>query len=325
ARYAVLGSVPLFAVQSTTRGSGKGLLINAIATIGTGRVAPSWPQVREEDEERKRLLTLGMDGDACIHIDNVTQPLGSAPLDSALTSRVYKDRVLGAHKSEEVPMNAVFFASGNNITYKGDLARRVVPIKLAPKMERPEERTDFQHAPLLDWVRQERPRLVVAALTVLKAFFAAGCPSQNVTQLGSFEAWSDLIRQALIWAGEPDPCEGRRNIEAESDTGYEALATLLPCWQTCYETRAVTLNQAIQDIATRAVDTPSAVTPANEWNDLRDALSALDARYDGERLDPRHIGRGLHAVEGRVIEDYQIVRDGTHNRAVKWRVQRVEL
>src|SRR5262249_48669378 len=105
ARYAVSGCVPLFAVQSTTRGSGKGLLVNAIARSGTGRTAPNWPQVEDQDEERKRLLTLGLDGDACILIDNITQPLGSAPLDSALTSRTYKDRLLGVHKSVEVPMN----------------------------------------------------------------------------------------------------------------------------------------------------------------------------------------------------------------------------
>ena len=44
--------------------------------------------------------------------------------------------------------------------------------------------------------------------------------------MGSFEEWSDLVRQALIWAGEDDPNEGRKNIEAESDPQYEHLATL---------------------------------------------------------------------------------------------------
>src|SRR5262249_8853941 len=192
-----------------------------------------------------------------------------------------------------VPMNAVFFASGNNLTYKSDTARRVLPIKLAPLMEKPEERTGFQHMPLLAWVRQERPRLVVAALTAVKAYFTAGCPPHGGTQFGSLEEWSDLVRQALIWAGQADPCEGRKNIEAESDAGYEALATLLQAWQACYETRAYTLKHAVQDIATRAVETPSAVTPANEWNELSDALSAFDSRYDGKRLDGRPGGDRL--------------------------------
>src|SRR5215813_1272359 len=99
----------------------------------------------------------------------------------------------------------VWLASGNNMQFQGDVARRVVPIALDPKMERPEERTDFKHNPLLPWVEQERPRLTIAALTILKAYFTASCPAQDIAPLGSFEAWSNLVRQALIWADEADP------------------------------------------------------------------------------------------------------------------------
>ena len=91
---------------------------------------------------------------------------------------------------------------------------------------------------------------MVAALTVLKAFFHAGCPKQpNVSEFGSFEQWSNLIRHSLIWAGFPDPCEGRKNLEEESDTSYEALATLLHCWADCYpDMQARTLKVITQDI-----------------------------------------------------------------------------
>src|SRR3712207_8645085 len=40
---------------------------------------------------------------------------------------------------------AVVFASGNNMQFRGDMARRVVPIDLYPQVERPEERDDFRH------------------------------------------------------------------------------------------------------------------------------------------------------------------------------------
>ena len=76
-RYAIRGNIPLYAVRSTVRGSGKSLLVDAICLSATGRPAPRWPQVFEEDEERKRLMTLALDGDVCTHIDNVTRPLGS--------------------------------------------------------------------------------------------------------------------------------------------------------------------------------------------------------------------------------------------------------
>ena len=88
--------------------------------------------------------------------------------------------------------------------------------------------------PLIPWIHQERPRLTVAALTIVKAYFEAGCPAQGITAMGSFEQWSDLIRQAVVWAGEADPGEGWKDLDAESNPEYEQLAQLLDAWAQCY-------------------------------------------------------------------------------------------
>lgn len=320
-RPAITGNVPLFAVRATTRGTGKGLLIDTISITATGRPAPRWAQSHDDEEDRKALLTIGMEGDACVHIDNITAPLGSGPLDSALTAATIKGRLLGQNKAIEVPMTTVFFASGNNIVFAGDMARRVVPIDLESLLERPEQRDDFQYPRLLEWVRQERPRLLSQALTLLKAYFEAGCPKQGIPAYGSFEAWSDLVRSALVWAGLPDPCEGRHSLEAESDPGYENLARLLHCWQACYQGQAVTLSHAIQDIAHRAVDTSQVINTANEWNELAEALAAFDTRHDGKRLDSKRSGYGLRAIKGRVIGKQRLVQAGSYQGAVQWRVQ----
>ena len=317
-RYAIRGSVPLHAVRSTNRGSGKSLLVDAVSLSATGRPAPRWPQVQEEEEERKRLLTLALDGDTCTHIDNVTRPLGSPALNAALTASTFKDRILGKSESREAPMHVVFFASGNNMTFKSDTARRVVPIDLDPKMERPEERTNFQHSPLLPWVRHEHPRLLAAALTVLKAYFTAGCPAQNITPLGSFEAWSDLVRQALIWAGEADPCEGRKDIEAQSDPEFERLATLLDAWEKCYETKLQTLKRVLQDID---LYTQDQAAPPDKWDDLFEALGSLDRRFDGKRLNPQRIGEGLMKWAGRPIDGKRLVKGGTVHRVAEWKIE----
>src|SRR6185503_2006750 len=141
-------------------------------------------------EEAKRLLSIAMAGDTLVHIDNVVHPFGSGPLDSAITSNSIRARLLGT----------------NNMSFIGDMARRVVPIDLDAKSEHPELRSDFTHSPLLDWVTAERPRLVTAGLTVVRAFFVAGCPREpDIPEYGSFEQWSDLIRHALLWCGWEDP------------------------------------------------------------------------------------------------------------------------
>jgi hypothetical protein len=321
-RFAIMGNVPLFAIRANTRSSGKSLLADVVSLIGTGRAAPRWPQVTEDEEERKRLLTVALAGYPAIHIDNVTRPLGSPALDLALTAPSFSDRILGKHDSREAPLSMVWLASGNNMQFKGDTARRIVPIDLDPKMERPEERTGFHHNPLTPWVQQERPRLTVAALTIVKAYCAAGCPAQGVTPLGSFEPWSDLIRQSLIWAGEADPCEGRQGIEAESDPEYEKLATLLQTWEACYplpqgqkSSPAKTLHDMIADIATlKAMDKPPVApgkpnTP-NEYDALQDALGAFDQRYDGKGLRRDAISNKLRVIQGRVIGTRRLVKMG---------------
>lgn len=215
----------------------------------------------------------------------------------------------------------VWFASGNNMQFKADTARRVVPIDIDPQMERPEERDGFQHSPLIPWVRQERPTLVVAALTLLRAYYEAGCPSQGVRAFGSFEAWSDLVRQALIWAGEADPCEGRKDIEAESNPEFETLATLLTCWYACYPTMAVTLKRALQDIG--QFEQPDPKAPPNQWNELRGALVACDRKYDGKAINTRVVGDFLKTWQGRVVEGKRFARNGEDHRAIQWCVQTV--
>jgi hypothetical protein len=80
----------------------------------------------------------------------------------------------------------------------------VVPIDLDPKVEHPEDRK-FKRADLIGYVQENRPRLVAAALTVLRAFVVAGWPAHGQPPKGSFEAWDQLVRSAIIWAGGADP------------------------------------------------------------------------------------------------------------------------
>jgi hypothetical protein len=320
-RFTILGNVPLFALRANTRGSGKSLLADVISIIGSGRAAPRWPQVTEDEEERKRLLTVALAGYAVIHIDNVAKPLGSPALDLALTAPSFSDRVLGKNDSREAPLSMVWLASGNNMQFTGDTARRIVPIDLDPRMEKPEERTGFQHDPLTPWIQRERPRLTVAALTIVKAYFEAGCPAQGVTPMGSFEQWSDGIRQALIWAGEADPNEGRKGIEAESDPHYERLATLLETWAQCYPRNdAWTLAQVKGDIETRGALPHQ---PPNEWNALQEALGAFDDKYDGKSLNTRVLGDAFRMFQGRTIAGRRFVAAGVSHHAQRWAIEQI--
>jgi putative DNA primase/helicase len=324
-RFTIRGCVPLFAARSTTRGSGKGLLVDVLSIIGTGHPAPRWPQSDNDEEDRKRLLTVAMAGDATMHIDNVVKALGSPALDLALTAPSVTDRILGKSAKVEAPLTMVWFASGNNMQFKGDTARRVVPMDIDPQMERPEERTGFAYPHLLDHVHRKRPTLVWAALTIVHAYFQDGTPAQGLSPYGSFQEWSDIIRSAVVWAVDADPCEGRKALEAESDPAFERLATLLECWHACYGNAEATVVQVLHDVSLQA--TPIDMNnPPNKWHALQSALSTFDPTYRGHQLDPRAIGTAMSRSAGRIVDGKRLIRGNTRTKAgYPWRVDSLPL
>ena len=292
-RHAVLGPVPLFSARAVVAGTGKSLLVDAITTIATGRCAPRGVQVRNDAEERKRLLSIAMAGDPAFLIDNVTYPLGNGALDAALTGITFKDRLLGTNEVVTAPWRTVLFATGNNLTFRGDTGRRAVLMDMNPNCENPEERDDFVHANLLKYLQKRRPRLFVAALTIFHAYFAAGRPSQGLSPFGSFESWSDTVRSALVWAGCADPCEGRHRIRECSDQGREDLNAALKAWHKQYGGAGKPLNEVVYQF-------DSGVTA--KTRDLFLALGALYSRFDGKSLNARCLGHALKKVEGRIID-----------------------
>jgi hypothetical protein len=204
------------------------------------------------------------------------------------------------------------------MTFRGDTPRRVVPIDLDAKTEHPEERDGFTHPHLLAWIRQERPRLVSAALTLLRAFHVAGRPTpQGVKRIGSFEQWSDVIRCALMWTDETDPAAGRHAVQAESHPELEALLTFMEAWRTCFEDHPQSLHEAIRTIANSASHDDAA---PDKWHELRSALIGLDAYSNGKDLNALRIGNTLRQHSGRIFNGYRLDKSSRDKRGTLWKV-----
>ena len=76
------------------------------------------------------------------------------------------------------------------------------------------------------YVPENRPRLLVAALTVLIAHRQAGYPAKGIS-LPSFEVWSRPARDPLTGLGLPDPVESQvREADDESDARENAFRLL---------------------------------------------------------------------------------------------------
>jgi hypothetical protein len=123
--------------------------------------------------------------------------------------------------------NALVTATGNNLVVKGDATRRAVVGRLDPKVERPELRS-FNYDPIAD-AKQNRGELVVAVLTILKAYHNAGLPSRP-PPLQSFVDWSDTVRGALLWLGQGDPVNTMRRLRA-TDPTLVNLKAVLTAWR----------------------------------------------------------------------------------------------
>lgn len=312
ARTAIDGPAPMFAVRAVVRGAGKGLLCDVISLVGTGRRCAVAIAPREDDEVRKLALSIGIEGTAVVLLDNVEGTFGSAALAAALTATEITGRLLGANRTVSAPLRPTWLLTGNNVAFRGDLGRRVLPIDLDPGVEYPEDRTDFEHPDLLEHVLQERPRLVVAALTILRGFVVAGRPAHGRPRIGSFYQWDDLVRAALIWAGEPDPCAGRERIREDGDADRDVIGQVLHAWHEAFTDEALTVRAAVGRIKAASAAERSLVF-------LRDVLRDLDGR-GGSEIVTRTVSIKFRYWKGRIVAGLRLEMVGKEHQSAVWRV-----
>jgi hypothetical protein len=242
-------------------------------------------------------------------IDNVAGVFGSESIAAALTTETFSDRLLGVSQIVTVPMRIVWALTGNNVSFQGDLPRRVVPCDLDPRMEHPEDRpeTHFKHRDLLAYLHEQRPRLVVAALTLLRAYVIAGRPRHDKPRMGSFEGWDDLVRGALIWAGAADPLAGRQRVREAADAELDSLRALLEAWRTEFDREAVTCSSAL-------------AKAQGAEGSLRQAIEAFtDSKI--ERSTAKKLGTRIGHYAGRIVGGFRFERDsGLSGGSARWRV-----
>lgn len=293
-----LRSAPMFGFTAPKMASGKTLLATVASYIVSGRSPAMLSQADNSESERKLLLSLLMEGSPVVVIDNIERTLASATLCSILTEPVFSDRILGSNRTVAVPTNAMFIATGNNLTIGGDLSTRALVCSLDPACERPEER-EFD-VNLHQVVPARRGELVAAALTIPMAYLAAGAPALDLPPFGRFEAWAKWCRNPLVWLGEADPCASRRQIESR-DPVREQLSALLQAWYGAFGVVGQTVAAAIG---------------LTNNDDLREAISAV--AQQGRDINSRKLGNFISAHENRIEGGLRFTRAGERQGVVKW-------
>ena len=312
----ILRHVPLHAFTAPKAGSGKSLLADCIAMIGTGYPAAILALSEDQAEMNKAITAILMQGDAVVNLDNIErgEALAGRELSKALTQEIYSGRVLGASKVVSLPSCCLWLATGNQLQISGDMTRRVIACEIDPECERPDER-EFSRD-LYEWVPANRASLVVAALTALRAYIVAGKPRQDFKPLGGFADWSGLVRSALVWLGEEDPLTGRDSIE-DADLERAKLRSLLLAWHHAFRTAPATSKEAIFK-ATPRTD-PQTREEIIDSPELRDALLEFFKDRNGN-INSRLLGEYLGQNARRIESGARFETAGLSHSAKLWKV-----
>lgn len=314
-----LPTAPLHGFTAPGAGSGKSKLVDIASLIVDGREAAVMSLGRSEEESEKRLGAALLAGDAIISIDNIdsARSFGGELFCQALTQKMLKIRILGLSKLEVVPTNAFICANGNNLTLEGDMTRRAIMCTIDSGEERPELRV-FKTDPLA-MVRADRDKYVMAALTVLRAYYVAGKPAQPVIPLGSFEEWSAVIRGALLWLGEADPCATMEKVRRK-DPKLGAMITVITQWLEVIGQDSVTAK-ALIECAVEKVNDGSIAPWKQEFTnpEFRDAL--LIVAGEGGAINSLKLGKWLAANQDRFVEGHKIVQRGTRSGSNLWKLE----
>ncbi|NDP39898.1 MAG: hypothetical protein GZ093_14300 [Rhodoferax sp.] len=317
-----LPTCPATGFDAPAAGTGKTLLAKCIGALATGGDVAVLPPTNEEDECRKRLFAALRGGSKVLLWDNVREPLGNSVIDSFLTSSLFADRVLGVSENVELPNRALFLVSGNNLVLTGDTHRRILLARLDAQIETPFKR-EFEFDPLTE-VCNNRQALVVAALTIVRAYIAAGRPKVATGRIASFELWDDLVRQPLCWLRERmmesgrdltdlplfvDPADSIDRAASENPETSK-LAALLNAWIATFGTTPTSPAQAI----TKAMEIFGAQSV------LFDALDEIAGQ--NSKLNVRILGRWLERHAGQLCTGLRLVLANKTNGLKRWTVVR---
>jgi len=320
ARPAIDGPVPLHIVDASTRGAGKSKLAKLASIISEG-VEPAMGSLSKDDAEMaKTLLAVLSEGSRMVVFDNQAGAIGGASLDRFLTAGVFGGRLLGTNTTLKLRNLSVPCVTTNNAAVTADTARRCVSLRLTPADDLPEERT-FRVADLEEHIRGRRRELLAAALTILRAHAVAGFPAYSeanhrlddgtvttvpVRPKGSFEAWSRVVRMAIIGAGLPDPEQTAKAVrEVDSrHAAQQAFVVALHAWRPGW-------NGSARDLVAEVFDD---VLAGDAVEDLRAAMLELaEERNRRGTVSPRLLGLAIRSIRDRWFGGLRLV-SGTHGK-----------
>jgi len=296
-------------INAPIQSSGKTALVQLKFYIVFNRVVPAQSWTRDQDEMRKMLLAILLEGHPGILFDNLDDGtvIQGSEMAKALTSPMYGARILGITENATVPTLVHWCWTGNNVDPSTDFCTRILSARLDPRTGRPDQRT-FRRLSLSDWADEHRAEFFTHALTII----AGGIRAQAADWQPTFAAtrYKDLNRQ-ILW---PLEFAGGADIgqvfaaNMDNDTRGNQRAELLGLWFDIYgdapmESKAIVHELGAARGYCTAADDFAGVTPDDD-------IDEIDALFSPRPVTPEEAAaaekRRLMALK---CEMHELLRD----------------
>ena len=304
---------PLFAVNASQPGNGKGLL----CTICGTPYGMTTQTMADNTEMRKTIPTLlGDTSDPVIILDNVEKPLRSPDLAAVLTMKYWSSRFLSRNKLGTFLNDRTWIANGNQLQLAGDMPRRSIWIDLNYPYENPAARTGFKIKDMTAWLEGNRATLLRAQLILLRAWILEGARRDDSQVMGSYMPWVQAMGGFLGFL-EIEGFRGNQDQVLAHDQGGDELAAFFRAWRDVFGSRFVAAHDVWEMGTTGAVFSENAEPIREEMQiaelaegegSAQDKAAAAIARFRAaypvaERTDRplavQGLGRYLKKAEGR--------------------------
>jgi hypothetical protein len=318
------GPTPAHLIEASMPGSGKGMLASALLHPSIGRDMGLTTQPRDDDEWRKKITSMLMEGKPSVLVDNVSRPLDSGVLAAALTADVWSERMLGQNSTTQIRIRCAWVITGNNISISTELTRRCVRSRLTPKTDRPEDREDFEHPELLEWVEENRAKLVQAAHVIVKYWLQQGRPAAKIRPMGSFEKWSKLMGGILSLAGYEQFLANAKEFQTSSDTERQARGMFVSTWWEWMQRPERVANNVFR-------------ASVSDLLPIADGIEGLSLSGISEKARQTSLGKYLATLremvidytgeddEGNVVsQKFEVKSGGLHRGRQMWIVNRID-
>jgi putative DNA primase/helicase len=299
--------VPGHLFTAPKQGSGKSLLVDVASAVATGERACAILAHRQPEEQDKQLTGALLEARPIIALDNLVGEIESTVLAQVTERERISLRPLGTSQTVTVLNSFNCYLTGNNLNPGGDNARRLLVGRIDPQVENPLDRR-FEKPNPVERVFAARGEFVAACLTIVLAYLAQERPNP-LPPTPSYAAWSELVREPLVWLGLPDPTDSMR-ASFEDDPNNATLAALIAAWPsgqtdwTCAE---------LIEAAMRTDERGNSIYPG-----LAEALKPI-ARDRRGLFDATVLGYYLRQNRDKIVRDRKISRHHTaHGGAVRW-------